>query len=145
MHWNTFNTTWSPWQELHRIQSDLGNLFQGASGRERASDEYPRINVLSGENELKLQAQLPGLAPEDIEINVVGDTVTLKGARSDVAGESDEVHRRERRTGKFVRSFQLPFEIEAGEVVARFKNGVLTIDLPRAHAQRPRSIAVQTA
>jgi len=145
MHWNNLNTTWSPWQELHRIQSELGNLFQGSSEREHPSDEYPRINVWSGENELKLQAQLPGLAPADIEINVVGDTVTLKGTRPDLAGESDEVHRRERRTGKFVRSFQLPFEIEADEVVARFEHGVLEVDLPRARAQRPRSIAVQTA
>jgi HSP20 family protein len=146
MPWNPFNVNhpWSPLHELQRIQSDMDRLFRTWPG-ESAAREHPRINLWSGESGMKLCAELPGLDPSDIDVAVVGDTVTLKGEIADAAPETGEVHRRERRTGKFVRSFQLPFEIEGGEVEARFKNGVLEVDLPRARAQRPRRIAVKNA
>lgn len=146
MFWNTYdNTSWSPWQELRRIQSDMQRLFEDrTAGRTPLSGEFPRLNLWTGEHGLKLVAQLPGLDAENLSLSVVGDTLTLKGARDDAAGD-DQVHRRERQSGSFTRSVQLPYEIEADEVAASFKNGVLEVDLPRARAGRPRQINVQTA
>jgi HSP20 family protein len=146
MAWNPFDIThpWTPLHELQRIQSDMDRLFRSWPG-ELAAREHPRINLWSGEDGMKLCAEMPGLGPSDIDVAVVGETVTLKGEIPDMAPETGDVHRRERRTGKFVRTFQLPFEIEGGEVEARFKNGVLEVDLPRARAQRPRRIAVKNA
>jgi HSP20 family protein len=80
----------------------------------------------------------------DLEISVVGDTLTLRGVRApEKLGEGENYHRRERGSGRFTRALQLPFRIEADEVSATLKNGVLNITLPRAQADRPRKIQVK--
>jgi HSP20 family protein len=142
MLWNTLSRTWGPWQELQRIQSDMSRLLSGIPAQGLPT-EYPPINVYAGEDGLKLVAELPGLDPSDIDVSVVQDTLTLKGGLAPEEPEKAEMHRRERRTGRFVRSVQLPYEIESDEVEARFRNGVLEVDLPRARAARPRRIAVK--
>ena len=132
---------WSPWQELQRLQSEMNRIFQDA--HQPGSDEFPAVAVWIGEHGLRMQAQLPGIEPKDLEITVVGDTLTLKGSREhEQLREGEAYHRQERGSGNFVRSFELPFAVEADEVKASFKNGMLEIELPRSAAQRPRRIAI---
>jgi HSP20 family protein len=133
---------WSPWRELERMRGELDRLFE--QGPEAAfAGETPRIDVWAGENGLKLVAQIPGLDAGDLDLSVVGDTLTLKGGTQDTELPEDAtVHRRERPTGRFARTLQLPYEIESDEVQARLENGLLEVDLPRAKAQRPRKIAI---
>lgn len=132
---------WSPWRELERMRSELDRLFeQNEAG---VAGELPRIDVWAGEDGLKLVAQMPGMDAGDLDLSVVGDTLTLKGALpEDELGDGAAWHRRERPTGRFARTLQLPFEVEADEVKARLENGLLEVDLPRAKSQRPRKIAI---
>jgi HSP20 family protein len=143
MVWNPWiNRTWNPWQELSRFQAEMDRVLRGAPTE---GSEHPAINLWSGENGLRMHARLPGLDAGDIELSVVGDTITLKGGREDEGPEQATFHRRERPTGRFVRTFQLPFAIEAEDVEARFVDGILDVSLPRAKSERPRKIAVKSA
>ena len=138
----TQTPSWSPWSELRRIQSEMNRLF--ADQRESAV-ELPPVNVWAGEDGLIVEAQLPGYERDGLELSVASDTLTIKGARAaDELGEGSAYHRRERPSGRFVRTLSLPFRVEDGEIEALLKNGVLTIDLPRAKSDRPRKIQIQS-
>jgi len=134
----------SPWRELERIRDQMDRLFADSYGP--TAQEYPAIELWSGEDGVVMHARLPGLSPKDIDLSVVGETVTLKGERPEPeGGEKGTYHRRERETGRFVRTFQLPFPVEGDAVKARFRDGMLEVELPRAVADKPRKIAVKTA
>ena len=101
------------------------------------------MNVWTNEEGAVVTAELPGVAPEDIDISVINETLTVTGARQPEEVEGATYHRRERSQGKFTRSFELPFRIESDQVEASFENGVLHIALPRAEADKPKKITVK--
>ncbi len=110
-----------------------------------AAPEYPAMNVWTDENNAILTAELPGVKPEEIDISVENQLLTLRGGRHRQEPEDGMTyHRRERRFGPFNRSFRLPFRVEPESVEASFENGVLNVVLPRAEADLPRKIAVQS-
>ena len=138
----------SPWREIEQMQRDMDRLFNRMTRFDRPAiaPEFPAINIWANEEGLVVTAELPGVNTDDIDISVVNETLTLSGMRQpDTLEEGDKYHRRERRHGKFSRSFQLPFAIEADNVEAVFENGVLHVSLPRAEAEKPKKIAVKTA
>lgn len=138
MVWNAFmrGTRVDPLAELERF---ITTAFPGTA------NEYPAIDLWVGDEGVRLHAQLPGLAASDIDLSVVGDTVTLKGVRpSAEPGTPDAFHRRERESGRFVRTIQLPFPVESDAVRARFRNGMLEVELPRAASDKPKKITVQS-
>jgi HSP20 family protein len=146
MYRNAFThaNVWNPWQDMQRLQAEISRLVHGLGGLERASEpEFPPIEAWAGEHGLRICASMPGVDMKDVEVSVVGDTLTIKGTRSAETSEAATFHRRERASGKFVRTLQLPFSIEVDAVKAASRNGMLEIDLPRAIADRPRKIAVQ--
>jgi len=104
---------------------------------------FPAMNVWSGDERVMVTAELPGITPEDINIAVTGDTLTLTGKRQrpEVA-EGNNYHRQECGYGEFSRSLQLPFRIDANGVEATFRKGVLSITLPRAEEDKPKRIQV---
>jgi HSP20 family protein len=109
-----------------------------------AAPSYPAMNVWTNQDGAIVTAELPGFDPESLDISVVNDTLTVAGNRcAETAAEGARYHRRERRCGRFTRSFQLPFLVEGDQVEASFENGVLEIDLPRAEADKPRKITVR--
>ncbi|TMC70050.1 MAG: Hsp20/alpha crystallin family protein [Chloroflexi bacterium] len=90
-----------------------------------------------------LRADLPGLSPDDIEINATGDTLTISGETKPSNDLTDEGWlRQERRSGKFTRSFTIPMQIDPTKVEAKFQNGVLELVLPKAENVKPRSIKI---
>ena len=106
----------------------------------------PPLNVWSNEDETIVQAELPGLAADDIDISVVQNTLTLRGSRNpEGLKEGESYHRRERWTGRFVRSLELPFEVENSKVEAEYKHGMLRIRLPRAEQHKPKKITVKAS
>ena len=106
--------------------------------------DYPAMNVWTNEDGAVVTAELPGVEPDNINIAVTGDTLTLKGSRTpEELKEGEQYHRRERGHGQFTRTFQLPFQVEAEKVEANFEKGVLSITLPRAEAEKPRKIAIK--
>jgi HSP20 family protein len=102
------------------------------------------MNVWTNQDSVVITAELPGVNPEDIDISVMNDTLTLRGDQQvEAVQEGETVHRRERKCGAFNRSFQLPFPVEPGKVEASYERGILSITLPRAEADKPKKIAVQ--
>jgi HSP20 family protein len=138
----------NPWRDIEQMQRDMDHLFNRMARFEQPAIAagFPAINVWANEDGLVVTAELPGMNPDDIDISVVNETLTLSGLRQpDELKEGDKYHRRERRQGKFNRTFQLPFAIETDKVSAVFENGVLHISLPRAEAEKPKKIAVKAA
>ena len=138
----------SPWQEMERLRREVDRLFSDSftvSGG-RTAPSFPAINVWANEDGAVVTAELPGVNSEDIDISVVGDTLTLSGERQpEELGEGDKYHRRERGYGKFNRAFQLPFKVDSDKVEAMFEKGILHLSLPRAEVDKPKKIAVKSA
>jgi HSP20 family protein len=129
-------------REMQRLQNSMNRLLSGDAPL-AASSEFPLINVWTSENGAIVRAEIPGVAPEDVDISLVNDTLTLRGSRNpDELNEGESRHRQERGYGQFTRSLRLPFGVEADHVQAKFSNGVLQITLPRAEAEKPRRISV---
>lgn len=136
--------TRDPLCDFRHIQEQMNRLVAGA--RFSRPNEQPPLNVWSDQEELVVQAELPGFAADDIDISVVQQTLTVSGSRKpEELKEGENFHRRERWTGKFERSLKLPFEVASDGVEAEFKNGVLSVRLPRAEESKPKKIVVKTA
>jgi HSP20 family protein len=135
------------WHDMNRLQSEMGRLFATYyPERVRPAPAYPALNVWTNEEGLNVTAEVPGVKPEEIEISVVGDTLTLSGTRkAEELDESVRYHRQERGYGDFTRSLQLPFQVDVDKVEATFRNGVLMVAMPRAEEDKPRKIAVKSA
>jgi len=137
----------SSWREVNRLQREMNRLFEDYyPSRVRRAPAFPALNVWTNEDGLNITAEVPGVHPEDIDISVVGDTLTLSGERRpDELKEGARYHRQERGYGSFSRSLQLPYMVDVRKVNATFRNGVLNIELPRAEQDKPRKISVKSA
>ena len=103
----------------------------------------PAFDISETDNEIHVKAELPGMDPKEIEINLTGDLLTIKGEKKEETEEKGEdYHRRERRYGSFARSFRLPVEVKADSVNAAYKDGVLTLTLPKGEKEKARRIEV---
>lgn len=132
----------SIWREMDRMQREMSRLM----GRSRlaAAPAFPATNIWSGQDGAMITAEVPGVEPDDLDISIVNDTITLSGSRNMVElAEGERFHRRERGYGQFNRTLQLPFRIDPDNVQATFRNGTLYISVPRAEEDRPRKITVK--
>jgi HSP20 family protein len=103
----------------------------------------PAVDILEDDHSLTLKADLPDVKPEDIDVRVENNTLTIKGSRKFEKDENVKGwHRIERSYGDFVRSFSLPNTLDTEKVAADYKNGVLTITLPRKESAKPKSVKV---
>ncbi|MDT8898176.1 Hsp20/alpha crystallin family protein [Thermanaerothrix sp. 4228-RoL] len=135
-------------REMERMEREMDRLFETFFPRRRRffEVEFPPMNVWTNPEGAVVTVELPGVNPEQIEVSVVGDTLTLRGKRvAEDLPEGARYQRRERFQGEFARSLQLPFSIDADHVEAQYENGILTITLPRAEADKPKRITVQAA
>ncbi|MBF0561057.1 MAG: Hsp20/alpha crystallin family protein [Alphaproteobacteria bacterium] len=133
-----------PFTHLRRMQEEIDRLFgtYGAS----AGTEFPPMNVWAGTDGAVVITEIPGVGPEDIEVTVHENTLTLKGRREmPTNGKEVTYHRRERRFGPFGRTIALPFGVDSANVRATFANGVLSIQLPRPESDKPRRVQIATA
>lgn len=136
----------NPVREMERLRREVDRLFsQVPTGMELATaPSYPPMNVWLNEDSVLVTAELPGCRSDNLEVSVVNDTLTLSGSRvAEDLPEGAIYHRRERGCGRFTRTFQLPFRIEAGQVQAHFEKGVLQVTLPRAEDDKPKKIQIK--
>ena len=143
---------WDPFRDLATLHDCVDHLFEdslrGLRGSQRAealegTAWAPAVDILEKDNEVVLRADLPGLDPKDVEIQVQNGTLTLRGERkfeSDV--KEDNFRRVERVHGSFVRSFSLPQSVDPEKVEAEYKNGVLEVKLPKRPEAKPKQIKV---
>lgn len=126
-----------PWRKTER----LGRLLSGLDLQ--LSYEFPKINIWVDSETAVVTTEIPGLAAEDIDISVIGKSLTLRGLRKEEDLKEDEAfHRRERSSGQFSKTVDLPFNVQADKVDAGFSKGVLRITLPRAEADKPKKITI---
>lgn len=143
MWWRTVNGN-SVWQEMEKMRQQLDRMADNIPYRSTPS--FPALNVWSNTDGLLVTAEVPGVEPENLDIAIVNQTLTLSGSRNPVdLDEHARYHRQERGYGEFKRTIELPYRIAADKVEAKFKNGVLTIILPRVEEEKPRRIMVQAA
>lgn len=131
---------------LDRMRHEMLGLFDALLPppvRERGV--FPPINVTQDADNFYIRCELPGVKPEDLDVGVVHQTLTLSGKREASDEEGVSYHRRERVAGTFSRSIVLPAAFDADGIEAISANGLLTITLPLAEAAKPRQIEVQQA
>lgn len=144
----------NPWTDLSavlgdnpRLEREMNRLFRHFAGdTRRATGEYPAVNVWDDTENVYLEAELPGLDQEALEIYVSGgNQLSIKGRRERPRVEEAAWHRQERGFGEFARVVTLPSDVESDRVEAEMKNGVLTLRLPKREEAKPRKIVVKTA
>lgn len=132
--------TW--WNDMWRLNRQTDHFLGGTRGPIRR--EYPLLEAWSGDDGLIVVASLPGIDQDALEITIDGRTLTLSGnwPTEDQLPEDAQSYRRERASGDFSRSVELPFDVEVEAIKASYTNGVLEIELPRVPEEKPRKITV---
>jgi HSP20 family protein len=142
MNGTQWQRRWDPFRELQR---EVGRLFEGLDPFQlpRHVRQYPPINVYDAGEVYVLSAQLPGGSPEEVELTITGETLTMRGERKRPEGVKDDSYRRlERPVGRWSRTVTLPDRVDSAQVSASFNNGILTVNLPKAESAKPRHISV---
>ncbi|GAC1563127.1 MAG: Hsp20/alpha crystallin family protein [Herpetosiphon sp.] len=141
------NTTrYSPFGDLVALRDAMNTVFEDAftqsSGRNQ-SLSMP-LDISETANEFVVEVALPGMKPEDVDITLQDNVLTISGEtrQSQHHGEKPNYHRGERRFGRFARSISLPTQIQSDQVKATLEHGILRLELPKAEAVKPRKITV---
>jgi HSP20 family protein len=136
----------SPWDGFREMEDYLNQVFRGCNVERSACQTaaLPAVDLREGKDAYTLQADLPGLAKEDIELTIKDDVVTLKGQRKAENKEEGQGYRiYERGHGSFQRSFRIPDGVDTAKVTAKFEHGVLEARLPKPESAQPKRIDVQ--
>jgi HSP20 family protein len=135
-----------------RLWSDIDRLFSnvmqgtGSTGWQPAGAVGLPVEVYEEGNELRVVAELPGVEEKDVAVELTGNVLTIKGEKKvEQERDGEGYHLAERRYGTFSRSLQLPYEVKADEVQASFRNGVLTVTMPKPAERQPKRIEVKKA
>ncbi len=129
-----------PFQHLRLFEDAVTRMM---SEPRNARPWSPAVDIFENENELVLKADVPDVKPEDIDLQVENQTLTLKGHRRfEQQADKGGYHRIERSYGSFVRTFAVPSTVETEHVSAEYNNGVLTVKLPKKEAAKPRQVKV---
>jgi HSP20 family protein len=140
---------WTTRREMGTLRRDMEDLmsrfFRSPFLPSGAEGEWvPSVDIRESDGEIQVDAELPGLNAEDIDLNVSGDLLTLRGEKKEEHEEKEGAYTyREMRSGSFQRSIRLPSEVHGGKADARFKNGVLTVRLPKAEEAKSRRIEIK--
>ena len=139
---------WQPAREMMSLRDAMDRLFDDAFTRPlsiRDGWSVPAIDMYQTDNEVVVQASLPGIKADQVQINVTGEMLTLKGeVKYEEEKQEKAWHIREQRFGSFERSIALPTYVVADKSKADFENGILTITLPKAEEVKPKTITVKT-
>jgi len=135
-----------PWPDLGELRRRMDEVFDRfPAGTATHAGVFPPVNLFEAGDAYVLTAELPGLRAEDIDVSVERDRVTLRGERRIEYPKDASLHRAERRGGAFRRTVQLPVELDGEKVEAIYRNGVLTLRIPKAAEHQPRRINVQSS
>ena len=128
-------------RELERMQENPLGVDLGFSGR----GVFPAVNIFSDKDACVVDLEVPGVPPDQITIEAQGRTLTVAGKRDSTAPEGSGFHRRERDSGAFSRSLQLPDDLDVARTEASYAHGLLTLRVPKKEAATPRQISVRAA
>jgi HSP20 family protein len=141
---------WEPAREMMTLREAMDRLLNDAFTRPLSFNggawSVPAVDMYQTDNDVVIKAALPGIKAEEVQINVTGEMLTIKGEvkqEEQQKGREKAYHLREQRWGMFERSISLPTEVDADKAKADFENGVLTVTLPKAEKAKPKSITIK--
>jgi HSP20 family protein len=143
-------TRWEPWRELPTLRRAFDRFFEEPFETRfmlpwRLDEFEPAVDVVEDETAYTVKAAMPGVKPEEVEVTLQNNVLTLKGeAKADKEIKEENYHLRERRYGSFMRSLTLPAAVKAEQIEATHEDGVLTVRLPKMEEDKPKKIAIQT-
>ena len=150
--------TRSMYEEMDRLRRELDGVLGGDSGARwnlpfsrfsflpgRSARSYPLVNVVERPESFEVEALAPGLDPVSLELSFSDHTLSIAGEKTSISDETtnDRVHRLERSGGRFHRTVRLDQEVDRDAIQASYRDGILTVTLPKAESARPRNIEVQ--
>jgi HSP20 family protein len=142
---------WDPFNEMVSLRDAVSHLFEDAFIRpagwplpfEGAAWSMP-VDVIETKDQIVVKAAVPGVNPDEVDVSITGDTLTIKGeTKAEEKFEEGSYLRKERRFGAFQRTLTLPVNVVADKAKAEFENGVLSLTLPKAEEAKPKSIKVK--
>jgi len=139
---------WEPFRGLSTLHDQVNRLFNETVLRGQGEDSAlttwaPAVDIYETENELVVKADLPDVAEKDIDVRVENNLLTIRGERKFEKSVSEDNYLRvERSYGAFSRSFSLPNTVNAEAIHAEYKNGVLTVNMPKREESKPRQVKV---
>ena len=143
---------WEPFRDLFVTQDRFNRLFNETFSRAFGDEEAPvrswapAVDILENEGNIVLKAELPGIDPKDVEVRVEDNTLYLKGERKfEKEVKEENYHRVERSYGSFARSFALPGSIDSEKVQAEYKDGLLTLTIPKREEAKPKTIKINVS
>ena len=144
---------WDPFRELERLRHEMDRIFESVMPSRSWALEflpgtgarrYPRVNVAEQDDQYIVEALAPGVDPYSLDVNVKENVLTISGEKKAPEGVRPEAyHRNERSAGRFVRSLELPADIDAEHVKAVYADGILQVVLPKAEEARPKRIEIE--
>jgi HSP20 family protein len=140
---------WEPAREMMTLREAMDRLFDDAFTRPLSLNNgnwsIPAVDMYQTDNEVVVKAALPGIKADEVQINVTGELLTIKGETKQEEEKKEKAyHIREQRWGAFERSIALPTQVVADKAKAEFENGVLTVTLPKAEEVKPKTISIKT-
>jgi len=140
-------TRWEPFRDLVSVRKDMDRLFDEFFAMPTATPtgwSMPMVDMYQTEDDIVVKATLPGLDPEDLDIQITGDMLNISGeVKHEIEDKDAKYHLREHRYQSFARSLTLPSAVVADKAKAEMKNGVLTLTLPKAEEAKPKTISVK--
>jgi HSP20 family protein len=136
---------WDPFRELSSLQNEVNRLFSRAGGDIRADRQswMPSADIIETDEAVRIKADLAGMDPKDIHVEVEDNVLTLSGERRfEEEVNEDKFYRIERRYGSFQRSVALPQGVNSDKIEAHYENGVLEVVIPKSEAVKPKKIPV---
>jgi HSP20 family protein len=140
-------TRWDPFQQIAQLQRELDRTFRRVTpdGEGRQLGWMPAVDIEQTDDSIVLKMDIPGMRQEDVSIEVKNQTLTISGERQQEREEKHEgYYNRERVFGRFSRTFMLPEGVTPDDIEATFRDGVLTVRLPRPREEQPKSIEIKS-
>jgi len=139
---------WSPFFDVEKTLNEMDRIFSVVGRplnlRSVPRGTFPAVNVYEQGSQTVLVAEMPGVRKEDVELTVVGDSVSLQGRREEQPGENEQFYRRERPMGSFARTVTLPAAVNPDKVKAEYHDGVLRITMEKAEEAKSRKVEIKS-
>jgi HSP20 family protein len=149
---------WNPFADVDALRREIGRVFEDFGIEQwpahrvaflpgREPRRYPLVNLLEDKDHVYVEALTPGVDPQSMNVTALQNRLTISGDKVKVAEDikPEAFHRNERASGKFVRTIDLPVEIDEARIQAEYKNGLLVVTLPKAEKAKPKQINVKVA
>jgi HSP20 family protein len=147
---------WNPFEQMEALRREVDRAFDdfrvGSSPANRVAflpgtgpRRYPLINLLEDKDHVYIEALTPGVDPQSLDLTVVQNRLSLSGEKTRIQGDikPEAFHRSERASGRFVRTVDLPVDVDADRISAEYKDGLLLITLPKAEKAKPKQINIK--